>query len=186
VASLHALATDTLAKDFTAPPAVLVNPLTDPAGGFFWDPLVMTGAEDLKPLIIPPPESNVVPSSLATYDVGVSELRAGGFTIAGQPGVTLHAATAAYRVQLNVRLYDVVGTDKRLITRGTYTLQSAGNGPTIGEVDLTIPTYGNLWRAEPGHTLRLELTNVDSPYITPSRIPSTTVVTSVRLEIPVR
>jgi hypothetical protein len=89
-------------------------------------------------------------------------------------------------VQLNVRLYDVVGTDKRLITRGTYTLQSAGNGLAIGEVDVTIPTYGNLWRAEPGHVLHLELTNVDSPYLTPSRVPSATTVTSVTLRIPVR
>ena len=186
VASLHALATSSVSKTFTLPPAVLVNPATDPAGGFFWDPLIMTGAEQLEPLTVPPPESNIVPGSLASYDVPVSELRADGFTIAGQPAVTLHAVTAAYRVQLNVRLYDVLGTDKRLVTRGTYTLQSSGNGPTIGAVDVTIPTYGNLWRAEPGHTLHLELTNVDSPYIAPSRVPSSTVVTSVRLDIPIR
>lgn len=56
----------------------------------------------------------------------------------------------------------------------------------IGEVDVVIPTYGNLWRAEAGHTLRLEITNVDSPYITPSRVPSATAVTDVRLDVPVR
>jgi hypothetical protein len=56
----------------------------------------------------------------------------------------------------------------------------------IGEVDVTIPTYGNLWRARAGHTLRLELTNVDSPYIAPSRVPSATVVSSVKLEVPIR
>jgi hypothetical protein len=146
----------------------------------------MTGAEQLKPLAVPPPESYVVPGSLAFYDVPVSKLRDGGFTIAGQPTVTLHAVTAAYRVQLNVRLYDVFGAEKRLITRGTCTLQSAGNGLAIGAVDPTIITYGNLWRAEAGHVLHLELTNVDSPYITPSRVPSATTVTSVRLEVPVR
>jgi hypothetical protein len=53
-------------------------------------------------------------------------------------------------------------------------------------VDVAIPTYGNLWRAEAGHTLRLELTNVDSPYLTPSRVPSSTVVRSVSLQVPVR
>jgi predicted acyl esterase len=186
VPTLGALATSSVSKTFTAPPAVLANPLTDPLSGFFWDPLIMEGARELKPLPVPP-ESPLVPGSLATYEVPVSELGAGGLTIAGQPTVTLHAVTAAYRVQLNVRLFDVdAGGTKRLITRGTYTLQAAGEGLTIGEVDVTIPTYGNYWRAEPGHTLRLELTNVDSPYLTPSRVPSATVVSSVRLDVPIR
>jgi hypothetical protein len=51
---------------------------------------------------------------------------------------------------------------------------------------VTIPTYGNLWRAEARHTLRLELTTVDSPYLTPSRVPSVTTVNGVRLDVPVR
>jgi pimeloyl-ACP methyl ester carboxylesterase len=167
--------------------ALLVNPATDPAGGFFWDPLVMEGARELRPLPVPP-ESPLVPGSLATYDVPVAQLSGGGaLVIAGQPTVGLHASTAAYRVQLDVRLFDVDAAGvKQLVTRGTYTLQSGTVGVPLGEVDVVIPTYGNLWRAEAGHTLRLELTNVDSPYITPSRVPSATTVTGVRLEIPVR
>ena len=167
--------------------ALLVNPATDPAGGFFWDPLVMEGARELRPLPVPP-ESPLVPGSLATYDVPVAQLSGGGaLVIAGQPTVALHASTAAYRVQLDVRLFDVDAAGvKQLVTRGTYTLQSGTVGVPLGEVDVVIPTYGNLWRAEAGHTLRLELTNVDSPYITPSRVPSATTVTGVRLEIPVR
>lgn len=184
--SLAALATDTISKQFDQP-AVLVNPLTDPAGGFFWDPFVMEGARELRPLPAPP-ESPLVPGSLASYDVPVSELTGGGaLVIAGQPTVSLHAVTAAYRVQLNVRLFEVDATGtKRLVTRGTYTLESGAIGIPIGEVDVVIPTYGNLWRAEAGHTLRLELTNVDSPYITPSRVASATAVTGVRLDVPVR
>ena len=187
VPTLGALATGTVSAAFDDGPAVLVNPLTDPAGGFFWDPLVMEGARELRPLPVPP-ESPLVPGSLATYDVPVSQLSGGGpLVVAGQPRVALHAATAAYRVQLDVRLFEVDGTGrKQLITRGTYTLESGTAGVPLGEVDVVIPTYGNLWRAEPGHTLRLELTNVDSPYITPSRVPSATVVTGVRLVIPVR
>jgi predicted acyl esterase len=187
VPTLGALSTATVSRQFGTIPTVLVNPATDPLSGFFWDPLVMTGAEELKPLPVPP-ASPLVPGSLATYEVKVKKLSGGGdLTIAGQPTVTLHATTAAYRVQLNVRLFDVddAGT-KRLVTRGTYTLQSAGEGVAIGDVDVTIPTYGNLWRAEAGHTLRIELTNVDSPYLTPSRVPSATTVSSVRLDVPYR
>ena len=186
VPTLDALATDTVSTSFDAP-AVLVNPLTDPASGFFWDPLVMEGARELRPLPVPP-ESPLVPGSLATYDVPVTTLSGGGaLVVAGQPRVALHATTVAYRVQIDVRLFDVdaAGT-KQLITRGTYTLDSGTPGVPLGAVDVVIPTYGNFWRAEAGHVLRLELTNVDSPYITPSRVPSATTVTGVRLEVPIR
>jgi predicted acyl esterase len=184
--TLGALATGRVSTQFSEP-GLLVNPATDPASGFVWDPLVMEGARELRPLPVPP-ESPLVPGSLATYDVPVTRLSGGGaLVIAGQPAVALHASTTAYRVQLDARLFDVdgVGT-KRLVTRGTFTLQSQTLGAPIGSVDVVIRTSGNLWRAEAGHTLRLELTNVDSPYITPSRVPSATTVTGVRLELPVR
>jgi predicted acyl esterase len=187
VPDLASLSNAMVSKAFDALPVVLVNPLTDPAGGFFWDPLVMEGARELEPLPVPP-ESPLVPGSLATFDVSVDELSGGGpLVIAGQPTVTLHAWTVSYRVQLNVRLFEIDGAGaKRLITRGTYTIESSAIGVPIGDVDVVIPTYGNYWRAEPGTTLRLELTNVDSPYITPSRVPSATTVTNVRLHVPVR
>ena len=185
--TLGALATGSVSKEFDALPAVLVNPLTDPASGFFWDPFIMEAARELRPLPVPP-ESPLVPGSLATYDVSVDELSGGGaLVIAGQPAIALHATTTAYRVQLDVRLFDVDAAGmKQLVTRGTYTLESAAFGVPIGEADVVIPTYGNYWRAESGHTLRLELTNVDSPYIAPSRVPSVTTVTSVRLDVPIR
>jgi len=82
-------------------------------------------------------------------------------------------------------MYDVAADGTRsLITRGTYT---ADNGAMpIGETDLTIPTYGNLWRVPADHAIRIELTNLDSPYITPSRIQSVTTVSNVSVEIPIR
>ena len=186
VPTVGALATDTASVSFDQP-AVLVNPLTDPAGGFFWDPLVMEGARELRPLPVPP-ESPLVPGSLATYDVPVTQLSGGGdLLVAGEPMVTLHAISTGFRVQLNVRLFEVDAAGvKRLVTRGTYTAESAVPGVPLGEFEVTIPTYGNLWRATAGNALRLELTNVDSPYITPSRVPSATTVTSVRIDVPFR
>jgi predicted acyl esterase len=117
--------------------------------------------------------------------VPVSELSGGGaLLIAGQPVVSLRARTTALRVQLNVRLIDVApepdGT-QQLITRGTFILQAA---PGIS--DVVIPTYGNLWEIAADHVLRLEITNVDSPYLAPSRVPSVTEISEVRLEIPTR
>jgi predicted acyl esterase len=108
-----------------------------------------------------------------------------GVLVAGAPLVRLHASTAAPRVQIDVRMYDLApdGT-KQLITRGTYT---ADNGALpVGEVDLTIPTYGNLWHVPVDHTIRFELTNLDSPYIAPSRVPSATTISNVSVQIPIR
>jgi pimeloyl-ACP methyl ester carboxylesterase len=175
------LATRIVRKRF-AGSASLVNPLADPLRGFAWDPLVMEASGELQPLPVAP-DSAVVPGSLAVFTVPVAELAGGAsLLIAGQPLVSLRASTLSARVQLNVRLIDVApdGT-RQLITRGTFILQGE-----IGSSELTIPTYGNVWEAGPDHVLRLEITNVDSPYLTPSRIASVTQISQVRLEIPAR
>ena len=185
VPTLDALATGSVSRQLDGT-AVLVNPATDPTGGFFWDPLVMEGARELRPLPVPP-ESPLVPGSLVAWDVPASELASGALVVAGSPTLALHASSLAPRVQLDVRLFDVDEAGRRqLVTRGTFTIAGATTGAPIGEADVVIPTYGNYWRIESGHVLRVELTNVDAPYITPSRIPSVTTVTNVRLEVPVR
>jgi predicted acyl esterase len=142
----------------------------------------MEAARELKPYPLPPPDPAVVESSLAVYTVGVAELTGGSsLLLAGQPTVSLRTFTVAPRVQLNVRLFDVAPDGTRhLVTRGTYILDS------VETADVIIPTYGNVWEAAPDHSLRLEITNLDSPYITPSRVPSVTHVSDVRLELPVR
>ena len=166
---------------------VLVNPAADPMAGFLWDPFVLEASHQLEPLPAPP-ESPIVANSLGVYEVDVARMSGGSdILIAGQPVVRLRARSGASRVQLNVRLFDVApdGT-KQLITRGTYTLDGGGLPVALSDTEVTIPTYGNLWRAPATHRLRIELTNVDSPYIMPSRVPSVTVVSRVRLEVPVR
>jgi hypothetical protein len=168
------------------PPNVLVNPVTYAQSGTTWDPLVMEGAEQLRPYTETPPAPVILPGTLQTFTVSASELSGGGdLTIVGQPVVTLQAAVVGHRVQLNVRLIDVDGSSETLITRGTLTLD-AGTGVEIGARELVIPTYGNYWRVGATHTMRLEVSNVDAPYITPSREPSSTVITSAKLEVPIR
>ena len=176
-----ALATGILTKEFGGT-ATLVNPLSDPFSGFFWDPLIMEASRELQPHAAPP-DPVLVEGSFAVYSVEVGELTAGRpLLTAGQPAVSLRAFTTGLRVQLNVRLIDVApdGT-KHLITRGTFLLQAAP-----GTYDIVIPTYGNVWQAPPDHTLRLEISNLDSPYLAPSRVASVTEISQVRLELPVR
>ena len=85
-------------------------------------------------------------------------------------------------MQLDLRLIDVAPDgSQQLITRGTYLLE----GPAV-DGSVTIPTYGNVWEAPADHSLRLEITNLDSPYLAPSRVPSATVISQVRLDLPTR
>jgi dienelactone hydrolase len=84
---------------------------------------------------------------------------------------------------LAARLFDVApdGTEL-LMTRGVYRFE---NEPPAGEIRL--PLYGNHWRLEPGHRLRLDLTQVDSPTYRPSNVPTTFQFPSgVTLQLPVR
>ena len=135
----------------------------------------------------------MVPGDVATYSVPASQiaadagLPAGSFLMAGQPVVSFHADTTAYRVQLDVRLYQVTASgESTLATRGTLTLDSGSPVMALGPREVRIAAYGNLVEIAGSDTLRLEITNVDSPYIAPSRVPSVTRVSRVSLSVPVR
>jgi hypothetical protein len=163
-----------------------VNPSGDPYSSFKWDPLIMEAARELKPYALPEFPTPAGDQLVAAFEVPAGQLSGGGsLVVAGQPTVTIRGnVMIGLRVQLNVRLFDVApGGEKSLVTRGTYTLE----GPTapIGEVTVTVPSYGNVWRIPADHTVRLEITNYDGPYITPSKLPSTTIINSVTLNIPV-
>ncbi|GAC1397112.1 MAG: hypothetical protein NVSMB68_13550 [Thermoanaerobaculia bacterium] len=102
--------------------------------------------------------------------------------------MTIHQLLpTGFREQLNVRLFDIKpdGT-KSLVTRGTYTIDTSHTFRPIGTMTLTIPTYGNMWPVDALDTLHLEITNVDSPYIAPSKVPSVTEISNVTLTLPVR
>lgn len=176
VPSYDALATSTVSQTFHGLQVLTFDPAN--TSGAVWDPIIMTGSEELQGF----PDASEVPSDVVPGDVAVYEMPVRQpMLIAGQPTVDLHFIAFGIREQLNLRLYDVKpdGT-KYLVTRGTYTLEGGGNQK------LTIPSYGNVWQADANDTLRLEITNVDSPYIAPSKVPSVTRIVEATLNVPVR
>jgi pimeloyl-ACP methyl ester carboxylesterase len=179
------LATGRIERSFSDTQLLTFNPAS--IGGVPWDPFVMLAAEELafNPNDVP---SDFVPGDVAVYEVPVSALASQGLLIAGQPIVTMkikQLSPTGVREQINVRLFDVKpDATKTLITRGTYTID--GTPRWIGTEKIAVTTYGNVWRAEATDILRLEISNVDSPYIAPSKIPSVTEVSKVTLTIPVR
>jgi predicted acyl esterase len=88
--------------------------------------------------------------------------------------------------QLNARVWDVSpnGT-ATLVTRGTYRIDVlGGHDPPSGT--LRLPLFGNHWRVPAGHRLRLDLTQVDQPFLRPSNPPSAIELNDPRLILPVR
>jgi ABC-2 type transport system ATP-binding protein len=179
------LATATARVPFGGFHIVTFNPLN--LGGFAWDPLVLAACAELEPCP-PAPASETLPGNVAVYQLPVASLTGGGaLLVAGEPSVSFWAITFAHRVQLDVRLLDVAPDGRRaLVTRGTLTLDTGSPARPIGFRRVTVPTFGNLWEAPAGHALRLEVTNVDAPYLRPSLVPSATGISGLVLSLPVR
>ncbi|HEX6348329.1 MAG TPA: alpha/beta fold hydrolase [Candidatus Dormibacteraeota bacterium] len=185
VPTYDALATRLFKKHFRGSQVITFNPAN--TSGVAWDPVVMTGSEMLKPNP-PAPPADEAPGDVASYSVKVSDLTGGvGLYLAGAPALTLNISTTAYREQLDTRVFDVAPDGSRkLVTRGTYTLDSGSPAQHLGDQRLTLTAYGNLWQLPAGDTLLIELTNVDSPYISPSKIPSVTTLSGLDAVIPAR
>jgi predicted acyl esterase len=179
------LATGSVRKNFGGSQTITWDPAN--TSGLHTDPIVMTAGEQLSPNA-PSPPPDEVPGDVARYSVKVSDLTTASIlTVAGEPTVTVNISTSASREELNARLFDVAPDgSQNLVTRGTYTFDTGNPALALGEQRVTIWTYGNLWQASTGHTLLLELTNVDSPYINPSKVPSATQLSGVELAIPSR
>lgn len=90
----------------------------------------------------------------------------------GEVDVHYALTPAATQAQLDARVWDVPPSGHAfLMTRGTYrfdTLQ--GYDTPSGEVRL--PLFGNHWLLAPGHRIRLDLTQVDSPTLRPNNAAS--------------
>jgi hypothetical protein len=90
------------------------------------------------------------------------------------------------QAQLDARIWDIPPSGPSyLITRGTYRIDTL-NGYDPSEGDLRLPLFGNHWRLAPGHRIRLDLTQVDEPYLRPNNQPSMITYGSPTLILPTR
>jgi hypothetical protein len=91
-----------------------------------------------------------------------------------------YQASTAAGLQLNSRLYDVFPDGKAvMVDRGPRRV-TAPNGSVEYQL------HGNGWRFEPGHRIRIEITQDDDPFLRASNIPSSSTINGVHLKIPVR
>jgi hypothetical protein len=122
----------------------------------------------------PSPEYSVTSAPLtstATY-VGLGEVDV-PYTFTGGP-----------TGQLDARVWDVAPDGTTLLmTRGAYRIDLAYDDAAG---TLRLPLFGNHWRLAPGHSVRLDLTQVDSPFLRPSDLVSSFQFEPPTLSLPTR
>jgi len=87
--------------------------------------------------------------------------------------------------QLDARIWDVPPEGKALlVTRGTYRFTVPQYDPAAGTIRL--PLFGNHWVLPLGHRIRLDLTQVDQPFLRASNVQSAITFGPPTLVLPTR
>jgi hypothetical protein len=108
----------------------------------------------------------------ATY-IGLGTVRV-PYTLLGGPTATLHA-----------RVWDVAPSGTALfVDRGTYRIDTPAYDAPSGVLEL--PLLGNHWRFPAGHRIRLDLVQVDTPFLRAGNVPSLVQFDAPTLTLPVR
>ncbi len=103
----------------------------------------------------------------------------GAFTLLGLPAVSVKIATTGPNGQLDSRLWDVAPDGQQtLVTRGVYRLTDNQSGTILFQL------FGNAYRFEAGHTIKLELLGNDAPYLRKSNGEFSVSVSNLTLELP--
>lgn len=111
----------------------------------------------------------------------VSEALKEPFTMAGLPLVSLKYETTATDYWIAARLFDQDPDGAMtLVTRGLCRVNTAASDRTCEDFAL----FGNSWTFEKDHTVVLELSQADQPFLRRNNVPSTITYPDVQLRIP--
>jgi hypothetical protein len=103
------------------------------------------------------------------------------FTLLGLPVVTATITTSGKGGQLDSRLWDIAPDGQQtLVSRGGYRLLDDQTGK------VTFELWGNAYRFEAGHTVKLELLGQDAPYLRASNGSFSVKVDGLSLDLPTR
>ena len=106
------------------------------------------------------------------------------FTLLGIPTLTLEYSTTATDYWIAARVYDRQpdGGAMTLVTRGVCRVDTAANEKRDCKV---FDLHGNGWRFEKDHTVVIEVTQADSPFLRRDSVPSTIDYASANIRIPI-
>ncbi len=106
-------------------------------------------------------------------------------TYIGLGEVALPYTLAGTTATLNARVWDVAPDGEALlVTRGSHRLSAPAYDALAGT--LRLPLFGNHWRLEAGHRLRLDLASVDQPTFKPNTANGTVTFGAPTLVLPTR
>lgn len=100
----------------------------------------------------------------------------------GLPEVAVDYSLAGDDATLIAKLWDVSEQQRVLVTRGVYRISTAHGDPQAG--NLSFKLFGSHWTFAPGHSIELELSQTDAPYLRPNNLPSSIEIRDLVLEIP--
>ena len=186
-----------LAHDSQTIPFPITASITRPAGiGFNLGDLIRGDTDGLATKTVSiafddPGTLNFDPASKSNdqmiVEIAPASKFGGSFLLAGQPVLHMHISSQAYREQLHFRLYDGLPNGPiYVVTSGTYVVDTGSTSVAIGDQDVVITGFGNVWQFGDKDTLKLEISNVNSASFEPSKVPSVTTITNLGLDVPVR
>jgi predicted acyl esterase len=120
----------------------------------------------------------------ATY-VATSDPLGHPETYVGLGSISVPYGLAGSTASLDARVWDVApdGTTL-LVTRGTYRIDTPFYDSPVGV--LRLPLFGNHWTFERSHSIRIDLTQADYPFLRPSNVPSSISFAPPTLVLPTR
>jgi predicted acyl esterase len=109
---------------------------------------------------------------------------AAGLALLGLPSVSAHYALSGQDATVVIKLWDVrPDGSKTMVTRGVYRLSTAHGDDSASGI-LRTQLFGNDWMFPPGHTIELQIGQVDAPSWRPDNEPSSISISSVRVRFP--
>jgi hypothetical protein len=145
----------------------------DPAAALT-DPIAVAARNGGKGACITIPVERMSPSGHWDFLVRQS------FTLLGEPAIHLEATIGGVDAEIDTRLWDVAPNGSAtLVTRGAYRFTGS---PGAASIDTAL--QGNGWDFLAGHTIRLEVTQNDAPYLRLDNLASAIAYASVMLTLP--
>ncbi|MBV8195271.1 MAG: hypothetical protein JOY80_07055 [Candidatus Dormibacteraeota bacterium] len=116
----------------------------------------------------------------ATYSFSVTT---SSFTLMGGPVVNVAANLAGTNAELAARLYDVDPSGTEWVVSRSVVRLDEGTAPTT-TANLAFELWPNAWQFQCGHTIKLELTQVDAPTWRPDNESSSMTLSNLSLKLP--
>jgi acetyl esterase/lipase len=157
----------------SASPQATVSGQADPAGALT-DPIGVAAHNGGKGACVIVPAAST--AATGYWDFAVTQ----PFTLLGEPALHLEAVITGVDAEIDTRLWDLAADGSAtLVTRGAYRFNGL---PGAASIDTTL--QGNGWDFLAGHTIRLQVTQNDAPYLRLDNLASSILFTSVTLTLP--